>query len=235
MPSAFWIFVILFLVGFLHGLHSDHVQEILAQYDRNVFYRRIARISLEAIMDHLRLFSPVLLGVVFLRLILKETSEYTFLPFIAFWGFAHANLYLFFFRKISLHQHDHDHSHEHGHDHDEPKLSTSLHPDGHDHPLPKDIDEPKEPEISHSHDHDHSHSHLHLHEEGDTSKHKQHRHSPKILERFFELRNLSALFLLATIVIIYPLSTGGIGVGVFLCGAYFSIYLLSIISLFYLH
>lgn len=231
MPSIFWILVVLLLIGFLHGLHSDHVQEILAQYDRNVFYREMAKISLEAIIDHMRLFLPVLLGAVFLRFVLSESSEYTVLIFIAFLGFAITNFYLFFFQKVSLHQHAHDHSHKHGHNHVHGKSESpaSFHADGHDHPLPQELDRPREATGSHRHDHGHSHSHLHLHQAGDTSKHKEHRHSPEILDRFFELRNFSVLFLLAAIVIVFPLTTGVIGVGTFFCGAYFSIYLLSII------
>lgn len=235
MLSNFWIVIVLFFVGFFHGLHSDHVQEILARYDRDKFYLQMTRLSLEEIMDHLRLFCLVLLPLVLLRLIFPGMIEFTFLPFLAFLFFAIVNFYLFFFRKVSLHQHDHDHSHSHSHDHlDESPVCPESHDHadeeekGHGHDLPLEMDRPQETIDHHSHDHDHSHSHLHIHHAGKAPKH-QHQHYPGIWGRILQLRNLSILFLLAATIIVLPIVTGGMMVGVFLLGSYLSLYLLSLI------
>lgn len=230
MLSVFWIAVVLFLIGFLHGLHSDHVEEILARYERDDFYVQMARISLEEIMDHLRLFAIVLLPLVLLQLVIPGLKGFGYLTAIAFICFAAANFYQFFFRKVSLHQHDHDHSHVHGHDHDDtpPNTDGHVHPkeDGHEHPLPGQMDRPEEEEDHHTHDHDHSHNHLHVHHE---DKVHQHQHYPGIWGRIMELRNLSVLFLLAAVIIVFPLTAGVITVAFFLLGTYLSIYLLSLI------
>jgi hypothetical protein len=232
MFSVFWLAVVLFLIGFLHGLHSDHVEEILARYDREHFYLQMARISLEEILDHLRLFGIVLLPLVLLQLVIPGLKGLGYLIAIAFLCFAAANIYLFFFQKVSLHQHGHDHSHAHGHGHEDisPPAEEHSHPDedGHEHPLPGQMDRPEEEEDHHSHDHDHSHNHLHIHHEDKVSKH-QHQHYPGILGRILELRNLSVLFLLAAVIIVFPLTAGGITVVFFLLGTYLSIYLLSLI------
>lgn len=235
MPSNFWIIVVLFFIGFFHGLHSDHVEEILARYDKDNFYQRMSQISLKEILDHLRMFCIVLLPLVVLRLFFPEIAGFTSLPFIAFLAFAVANFYLFYFQKVSLHQHGHDHSHSHGHDHlDEPPVPPEKHDhsvqkeDGHAHPLPEAMDHPQEAIDHHSHGHDHSHSHLHVHHEGKTPKHL-HRHYPAIWGRIFQLRNLSILFLLMATVIVFPIAMGGVMVAVFLLGTYLSIYLLSLI------
>ncbi len=234
MLSVFWVAVVLFLIGFLHGLHSGHVEEILARYDPERFYLQMARISLEEILDHLRLFAIVLLPLVFLQLVVPGLKGVDYLTAIAFICFAAANFYQFLFRKVSLHQHDHDHSHAHGHGHVEeevsPQAEEHCHPDEdcHAHPLPGEMDRPEEEEDHHSHDHDHSHSHLHIHDENKDSKH-QHQHYTGVLGRILELRNLSVLFLLAAVIIVFPLTAGVITVVFFLLGTYLSIYLLSLI------
>lgn len=235
MLSNFWIVIILFFIGFFHGLHSEHVQEILARHGRDDFYQQMSRVSLEEILDHLRMFCLILLPLVVLRLIFSEMIEFTFLPFIAFLLFAITNIYLFFFQKVSLHQHDHDHSHSHSHDHLGKSSVTQEKHDhavqkekGHDHNLPLEMDNPQETIDHHSHDHDHSHSHLHIHQEGKAPKH-QHLHYPGIWSRILQLRNISMLFLLAAMIIVSPIVTGGIMVVMFLLGSYLSIYLLSLI------
>jgi hypothetical protein len=91
------------------------------------------------------------------------------------------------------------------------------------------MDRPQEKAVDHhSHDHDHSHSHLHIHQSGKAPVH-QHQHYPGIWSRILQLRNLSILFLLAATIIVLPIVTGGIMVGVFLLGSYLSLYLLSLI------
>ena len=232
MLSVFWIAVVLFFIGFLHGLHSNHVEEILARYDRDHFYQQMAEISMSEIFDHLRLFSIVLIPLVLLQIFIPGVKGVTSLSFIAFLCFAAANFYMFFFRKVSLHQHDHDHSHAHGHGHVEEKISPQVeehrHPDedGHEHSLPGQMDRPEEEEELHSHDHDHSHNHLHIHHE---DKVHQHQHYPGVLGRILELRNLSILFLLAAVIIVFPLTAGGITVAFFFLGTYLYIYMLSLI------
>lgn len=220
MSSAFWIILFLFLIGFLHGLHCEHVQEILAYHTKEDLYRQMGQISFASIIDHLSLFLPILLPLMFLRFFLSELDDYSWVVYLAFMVFAAANFYLFFFRKLSLHQHDHSHLHEHGHVHTEAEA--------HNHRLPLEMDNPPEQEDKHRHKHNHEHTHLHAHKEGEAPRH-QHKHYPGIGQRILELRNIAVFILLTPIIFVFTPIVGGATVLAFLTGVYLSIYLLSLI------
>ena len=228
MLPVFWTIVVLFLLGFMHGLHSSHVEEILARYSRDDFYRKIERISLESAVDHLRLFSLAFLPMIFIRVVLPGFDKQVIVLLVSLVVFVTVHLYLFFFRKVSLHQHDHPHVHSHGHDHNAPEPHIpSLHTD-HNHSLSREVDDPPDVTASHRHDHRHHHSHLHVHRDNEDYEH-QHKHYPKIMERLLELRNFSVLLLLAAFVISLSPGAGVAGMAVFLLGTYLSVYLLNII------